>query len=252
MNGLKIVNVLLGDIENPLILCLFESKVIEATNSDTIVQTVYDVLHKANIKRTNLKVIISDSAPYMCLATKKLRPIFPKLIHIGCLYHLIHNACMKIKNYFAKVNDLISNIKFLVLKNAERKSLFQHLGYPPVPIITRFGTWLQSSLYYINNFKEVENILNKIEGNGKLLVNAKQSVNCDGVENELYLIKNCYIKLLTILEQFEKNQLTVKTAINEIDNLEFCSDPCGIKDYLVKRISKNGIKDIIENTNNAY
>ena len=111
----SIANVIVGILnseksETFLINC----EVLEAVNSQSIASLICDSLRKlwnGNIKSDNILFLVTDAATYMKKAAVGLKVFFPKLIHITCVAHGLHNVCEEIRKNFPKVNDLIANVK---------------------------------------------------------------------------------------------------------------------------------------------
>jgi hypothetical protein len=58
---------------------------------------------------------------------------------------------------YSNVNKLVANGKKIFEKSLARIELFRNKGsdtpLPPTPIITRWGTWLDATVYYAENFE---------------------------------------------------------------------------------------------------
>lgn len=60
---------------------------------------------------SRILLAVTDAAPYMVLAMKNLAPFFPKMVHLTCLVHLLHNLCQQITELYELVNKWIALIK---------------------------------------------------------------------------------------------------------------------------------------------
>ena len=60
-----------------------------SVNSTTVTQIV-DVLRKLGTQRVEFLLLLSHAARYMCLAGKTLKKLYPCLMHVTCIAHLIH------------------------------------------------------------------------------------------------------------------------------------------------------------------
>ena len=78
-----------------------------------------------------------DAAKYMIAAGITLKSLYPKLFHVMCVAHLLHNCAMKIKSHFEDGDQLIAKIKAVTIKNITRQAKFSTSGYPPQPVPTR-------------------------------------------------------------------------------------------------------------------
>ena len=59
---------------------------------------------------------------------------------------------MKIKSHFEDVDQIIAKVKAVTIKNKTRQTKFSAIGYPPQPVPTRWGSWLNAAIYYPKNF----------------------------------------------------------------------------------------------------
>ena len=95
---------------------------------------------------------------------------------------------------------------------------------------------------------QVKNIFKNIEG-GLLVRNAKKAIENKDVLEDLITIHRQYSFLLNILDDFENGNLTIKSAFETIKNIDFKDDACAVKKYMVKRLEKNGISEIMKREN---
>ena len=156
--GQKYVNVLAGLMEEPnktyLIAC---SPLSENSNSSNICTIVNDCLKETVITREMFLLLLSDAAKYMLKAGDTLKIIYQRLLHVTCTAHLLHNCAEHIQAHFKTTDNYISSIKAATIKNKDRRSLFTAAGLsaPPQLILTRWGTWLEASFFYAENFQIV-------------------------------------------------------------------------------------------------
>ena len=68
-----------------------------------------------------------------------------------CVAHLLRKCAMKTKSQFEDVHQLIAKIKAVTIKNKTKQAKFSAIGYPPQPVPTRWGSWLNAALYYAKN-----------------------------------------------------------------------------------------------------
>ena len=57
-----------------------------------------------------------------------LKQLFPRLFHITCVAHLLHNCAMQIRSFYSEIDTLIACIKASTVWNKERKALFKEIG----------------------------------------------------------------------------------------------------------------------------
>lgn len=85
------------------------------------------------------------------------------MIHLTCLAHTFHQIAETIRSKFTKVDKLISSVKKILLKAPSRVKIFKNmhpdLSLLPQPIATRWGSWLNATNYYCQNFQEIKNVV---------------------------------------------------------------------------------------------
>ena len=207
----KYINVLVGSLETPNETFLIECLPLESSsnvNSSIILHTVDDVLRKLGTKRKNFALLLTDAAQYMSLAGKTLKELYPTLMHVTCVAHLLHNCAMRVRAYFKNIDDVVATIKAATIKNKDRKNDFCEAGLPspPEPVITRWATWLRAALYYSENLPAVRTIVNNWTSGGLLVSRAKDAVNVDDLVPDLVRI-NQYRILAANVELLEVTAL---------------------------------------------
>ena len=112
----------------------------------------------------------------MSLAGKTLEELYPFLMHVNCVAHLLHNCVMRVcVVHFKNIDEVIATIKAITIKNKNRNKDFHDAGLPspPDPVITRWATWLRAALYYSENLPAVHTIVNNWTSAGLLVNRAK-------------------------------------------------------------------------------
>ena len=158
--GKKYLNILGGILNEPNKVYMLEWKKLEKSPERSLVsQGVDDCVRKIGILRQNFNLLLSDAAAYMLKTGKILKQLYPQLLHVQCLSHLLHNCAEEIRTKFKDTDNLIARIKLAVQKNPTRRHMFHEIGTPPNPVITRWGTWLDAAVnYYAKNLPEVKKI----------------------------------------------------------------------------------------------
>ena len=128
----------------------------------------------------------------MIAAGITLKSLYPKLFHVTCVAHLLHNCAMKIKSHFKDVDQLIAKVKAVTIKNKTRQAKFSAIGYPPQPVPTTWGSWLNAALYYAKNLPEVKVIVESFVGSRILVTQAKVSLQKSGLAGQLLKINDQY------------------------------------------------------------
>ena len=131
VSGTKYLNIFVGSLETPHVCYLYDCQLLKcAPNSNTIAQAVHDAVRNLGINRS-FCLLLSDATKYMIGAGITLKSLYPKLFHVTCVAHLLHNCAMKIKSHFEDVDQLIAKIKAVTIKNKTRQAKFSAIGYPP-------------------------------------------------------------------------------------------------------------------------
>ena len=107
-------------------------------NSIIILHTVDGIL------RQLVSLFLTDAARYMSLAGKTVKELYPSLMHVNCVAHLLNNCAMRVRTHFKNIHKVIATIKAAAIKNKDRKKDFHDAGMPSScdPVITRWATWL--------------------------------------------------------------------------------------------------------------
>ena len=186
----------------------------------------------------------------MSLAGKTLKELYPSLMHVTCVAHLLHNCAMRVRAHFKNIDEIIATIKAATIKNKDRKKDFHDAGLPspPDPVITRWATWLTAALYYSENLPAVRTSVNNWTSAGLLVSRAKDTINVEDLVPDLVKI-NQYRTLAAKVEFLEESACTIIEAYELLKNMQFDDDPCAIKNYIKKRLSNSDLETIINCTN---
>ena len=77
----------------------------------------------------------------MIAAGITLKSLYPKLLHVTYVAHLLHNCAIKIKSHFEDVDQLTAKVKAVTIQNKTRQAKFSAIGCLPQPVPTRRGSW---------------------------------------------------------------------------------------------------------------
>ena len=183
-------------------------------NSSNICTIVDDCLKEMGVTREMLLLLLRDTAKYMLKAGDTLKIMYQCLFHVTCTAHLLHNCAEHIRAHFKATDNLISSIKATTIKNKDRRSLF--LSAPPHPILTRWGTWLEASFFYAENFHIVKQIVSSFEAGGKLVERAKETIADQDVFSELRQIFSNYREIAVVIKEITKSSNTIVAAVEAI------------------------------------
>ena len=123
----KYLNVLVGDTAAPEKTYFVDCRVVQSVNQAVIAAKVDDKLRNLGVQRNNFLLLLSDAASYMTAC----------LFHVTCTAHLLHNCAEKVRSYYADVDNLIARTKAATVKNKSCRTLFEKIGSPPEPVVTR-------------------------------------------------------------------------------------------------------------------
>lgn len=249
-DNVRYANVLMGILEVPDVVYMVECKeIVEALNGSYICNLVNSCLLKMEIELFHFYLLISDAARYMTSAGKMLKSIYNNLFHITCVAHLYHNAAMKIMSNFIELNDFISGMQTVLCKNLTRQQLFIDIKLPPTTVVTRWGSWLKTALYYADNFVAVLRIIEEFEDDGKIVARVKTLAKNVTIKKQMVNIASNYVPLINLIEKSEKMVYSIKSAYHDIINLKIDIDECGIHQYMLTRLEGGDIRRIMSMEN---
>ena len=111
LSGTQYLNILVGSLETSHVSYLYECQPLKCSNSNIIAQAVNDAVRNLEINKSFFRLLLSDATKYMIAAGITLKSLHPKLFHMMCVAHLLHNCAMKIKSHFEDVDQLIAKVK---------------------------------------------------------------------------------------------------------------------------------------------
>ena len=98
---MKFINILVGTLDDPQKTYLVNTiSTTESVNNILITQVVNDTMHNIGVNKLDNILFISDAASYMTKTAETLKILFPNLIHITCLLHLLINVLLKSRQIF--------------------------------------------------------------------------------------------------------------------------------------------------------
>ena len=77
----------------------------------SLLKAVDDAVRNLEINRSFFCLLLSDAAKFMIAAGITLKSLYPKLFHVTCVAHLLHNCAMKFKSQLENVDQLIAKSK---------------------------------------------------------------------------------------------------------------------------------------------
>ena len=185
----------------------------------------------------------------MIAAGRALKLLYNNLFHVTCVAHLLHNCAEKIRNKYKNTDLLISSLKAATVKNPSRRNLFQEIGTPPQPVITRWGMWLDAAvIYFAEKLPQIREIIAQFPGDGQIVTKVKHAALSPELELELTEKCRCYKSLLNLIGRIEGTSYSIMQAYRDLHALQFHEDPCSISKYKSNRLLGKDFLDIINCT----
>ena len=68
-----------------------------------------------------------------------LKQIYPSLMHVTCIAHLLHNCAKQVRGHFKNFDDVVATTKAATIKNKDRIKELLEAGLPSLfdRVITR-------------------------------------------------------------------------------------------------------------------
>lgn len=227
--GLYICNLLVGILHPEMdpTPMLISCKVLTSTNHETVSRFINDSLmdfYKNTEYQNKILLLVSDAAPYMIKTGHALKVFYRNMIHVTCLAHGLNRVLEKIREIFPHINKLVCNGKKIFLKSPSRvvkyKTIMQ-CELPPEPVLTRWGTWLNSALFYADNFQKFKTFINELgEDGSQSVVKMKNIVKSDTITSDLVFIKSHLSTLTKIITDLETRNLSLNAQIELVEKFK--------------------------------
>ena len=120
------------------------------------------------------------------------------------------------------------------------------VGVIPDVIVTRYGSWLESSLWYSQNLEGVKSKLKELKG-GKIILKEKESVEHPDLFHGLMELFENYSNILKGIKEINKGDISINNMKVLLDELRFENDPAQIGPYMKKRLGKDYFLSILRN-----
>jgi hypothetical protein len=161
--------------------------------------------------------MFSDAAPHMVKAAKNLKSFYSNLIHMTCATHSICWIAERIMDIFHEINDLLNNGKNIFLK-AHIIQLYHemlpNITLPPQLITTRWGAWIESTIFYADYFEHLKNFIQNLQEDGvKSIQNCKQILTKSNIINNLTYIKTSFSIIVESIKKLETSDLLLVDAL---------------------------------------
>lgn len=87
-------------------------------------------------------------------------------------------VCETIHQQFQNVDDLIANFKKVFLKAPLRVQVYKEklpdLPLPPAPVLTRWGTWIESAIFYADHIEEIKSVVQEFDAKAAACIEKSQ------------------------------------------------------------------------------
>lgn len=150
------------------------------------------------------------------------------MMHVICMVHALHNVCLTIINNTLYVKHFIHLMNSILSRNIKHISYFKQVFKQsiPTPVITRFGSFLQTSCFYFHNYSCIESFLNLVlenrpSSNNSSYYSTIQELlhyNLKNLLSELEEINN-YNFLVKYINDLESNKIQLNKQIEIIEHI---------------------------------
>jgi len=167
---------------------------------------------------------VSDQAKTMTKAMADAKVLYPNLRHITCLVHALHRVCGTIRSNNKQADKFIAAMKRVLRKSPLRRQLFKSvckIKFPPVPVLTRWGSWLETAFFYLDNFDNISNFINKLKNysNSKAVKTAKELINNKSLPNQLVSLHS-FRFLCEKMKYLESNSISISQQLETIEDVK--------------------------------
>ncbi|XP_068085018.1 uncharacterized protein [Anabrus simplex] len=231
-SGRKVGNVVVDVLKNDKTACehsyLLACKEMLAANHVTIARLFNEAMHllwPKDITYDHVLLFLTDNAAYMKKAAESLSVSFPKMIHVTCVVHALHRLCETLRAQHPQVDKLVSNGKNVFVKAPSTIDLFKEknpdLALNPLPIVTRWGTWLSAVVYYADNFESFASVVNALDKNDVSSIEILQEILKDSsLKNDLAFISANLSFLCITIDILEKSTNLLSKTVKEVRAVE--------------------------------
>ena len=227
-NGRHVVNVMVGplDANKQNKGWIINTEFPKNVNNITINQIVMNsllILWPNGIQYEKFLVLITDGASYMKTCGENLKMFFPKLTHLICLCHNLHNLSEFIAHNYPKTERLMKATNMVFSKSDKRKEIFNDKGLslPPKLITTRWGSYFNCAEYYNKHFDTFNTIVQSFESKETLYFNELKTLlkDKDNIKDQLKVVLDNFSDIPIVIKSLESEKTTLTEKINLFENL---------------------------------
>ena len=123
-----------------------------APHSNSIAQAVDNAVRSTGINKNSFGLLLSDATEYMFPTDAILTFLYPKLLHVKRVAHLLHDCAMKVKSHFDNIDLLMAKVKSTTDENTNIQAKFAAIGCQPSPVVTIQGKLVKCCLVFCKEF----------------------------------------------------------------------------------------------------
>ena len=135
--------------------------------------------------------------------------------HVNCLAHNLNRVAEKVMETFPELNSVISLGRQVFMEAPLRRQLLLEAGLtPPEPIITRWGTWIQATKCYLENYEAFSAFIDNLDTKSTAIANLKavHSTSADIIQQQLMEVNLKYYSFVMAFEALESRSCTAQKA----------------------------------------
>ena len=226
----QIANAIIGTLEEDRAgdIFLLNTDTLEKTNHSTICKFFdksLSILWPDGIKHDDVLLFLSDAAPYMVKCGKSLNALYSKMVHVTCAAHGLHRTVEEVRGQFGTIDKIISNVKKIFKKAPSRVQIFKthapNIPLPPEPVITRWGTWLNASIYYCEYYKQICEIVEMLDSEDASSIKiAKKNLVKTCVKSNLVYIKSNFKVLSDSILKLQKKNMPLAESLDILEKVQ--------------------------------
>lgn len=226
--GRFVANVIVGQLDgNPSKPRLLMVRELETANHSTVNRLVLDALiflwpgkSQEDIAR-QFVLFVTDAAPYMVKSAKTLKGSYPDLLHVTCLAHGLNRVAEQVRSKYKDVDTFLGNVKQIFKKCPYRIRQYQtalpNVGLPPEPVLTRWGTWLETVIFISTHFTAISGVINNFnEEDAVSIRRAQRMLQKESLGNQLAEITCSFSFLKDAITKFENRDMELVEAMDLI------------------------------------
>ena len=205
---------------------LVDTVFIDAANFETVSQAILICLNKFKIEFTNVYAYAADNVSYMKKAyTDVLCHVLSNCRRVTCNAHIESLPGDCFRDNMPEVNSLISLVKSIFCKALHRRRRYinflksrgvVHPKLPPNPIVVRWNTWFNASIYLEKNLDHMAAFVDEelaTEEPTQCLLKLQALFKSKTLRDDLeFVVENCK-DIVHLNIQFQHNKLNLTKVL---------------------------------------